>query len=85
MMSKVRREAALALGNIGKNAQRAIPSLLEALNDKSPDVRWRASEALGKIGLKDSEIISHLETLIHDECDYVCESAMRAIDNIEES
>jgi len=58
--------------------------LLIALNDKKPDVRWRSSEALGKIKLNTPEILSGLKNLIHDECDYVCESADVAIDNITE-
>jgi len=54
------------------------------LNDKKPDVRWRATEALGNIGLNNPEILSGLQTMIKDECDYVCESADNAIDKITE-
>ncbi len=81
----VRREVALSLGKIGPIAKKAVPSLLMALEDKKPDVRWRASEALGKIKLDSPEIISALKNLIHDKCDYVCESADFAIDNITEN
>jgi len=81
----VRREAALSLGKIGTISEKAIPSLLRALDDKKPDVRWRASEALGKIKINKPEVISALENLIHDKCDYVCESADVAIDNITEN
>ena len=52
------------------------------LSDKNPDVRWRITEALGKIRLNTEEVISALKDLIHDECDYVCESADLAIDYI---
>ena len=42
-------------------------------------------EALGKIKVNTPEVITALESLIHDECDYVCESADFAIDNITEN
>jgi HEAT repeat protein len=80
--SIVRREAALSLGKFGQTASDAVPSLLDALNDKKPDVRWRSSEALGRIKLNTPEVLTRLKSLIHDECDYVCESADFAIDNI---
>jgi HEAT repeat protein len=82
--AKVRREAALSLGKIGPCANIAIPSLINSLQDKNPDVRWRASETLGLLGVKSDEIIGSLEALIHDECDYVCESAILALDNLTE-
>jgi HEAT repeat protein len=80
--SIVRRAAALSLGKFGQKAIDTVPHLLKALQDKNPDVRWRSSEALGKIKLNTTEIIDSLKSLIHDECDYVCESADVAIDNI---
>ncbi len=80
--SIVRREAALSMGKFGKIASDVVPSLLDALNDKKPDVRWRSSEALGKIKLNTPEVLTSLKALIHDECDYVCESADIAIDYI---
>jgi HEAT repeat protein len=82
--SAVRREAALALGKLGSFASSAILPLIKALNDREPDVRWRASEALGLIGVKEPEVIAGLEGLVHDECDYVCESAIVALDNLTE-
>ncbi len=82
--SVVRREAALSLGKIGLSSKTAIPELINALNDKNPDVRWRASEALGSIGIDTEEVISSLNSLIHDECDYVCEAAIIALDNLTE-
>ena len=80
----VRREAALSLGKLGSLANIAIPSLIKSLEDKSPDVRWRASEALGFIGVNTEDVITGLNNLIHDECDYVCESAINAIDELTE-
>ncbi len=80
--AKVRREAALSIGKLGSFGTDAISSLIEALSDKNPDVRWRASEALGLIGVKTEEVISNLNGLIHDECDYVCEAAINALDEL---
>ena len=57
-------------------------SLTKAINDRNPDVRWRASEALGMIGVDSDEVLSSLNSLIHDKCDYVCEAALIAIDKI---
>jgi serine/threonine-protein kinase len=45
-----RWKAAEALGNLGEEAQPAVPRLIEALADRSEVVRWRSAEALGKIG-----------------------------------
>jgi HEAT repeat protein len=81
---KVRREAALSLGKLGDTAKIAIPSLLKALKDENPDVRWRSSEALGKIGINTEEVVFGLNDLVQDECDYVCESAINAIDSLTE-
>ena len=83
-ISKVRREAALSIGKLGSLAKNGIPSLLKALKDTNPDVRWRSSEALGVIGVKTEDVISSLDTLIHDKCDYVCESAINALDILSE-
>ena len=80
----VRREAALSLGKLGSSATKTIPTLIKALGDRNPDVRWRISEALGKIGVNTEEVISCLNTLVHDKCDYVCESAINAIDDLTE-
>ena len=83
--ANVRREAALAIGKLGLFATKAIPSLIRALSDKDKDVRWRATEALGKLGVESTEVLSALQGMIHDECDYVCEAAELAIDNIKET
>ena len=58
--------------------------MLNSLKDNNPDVRWRSSEALGNIGENTEVVISNLNALIHDECDYVCESALNAIDTLTE-
>jgi len=47
-VSNLRKEAAVALGEIGD--LRAIPSLEKALEDPDPDVRKLAKLALSQIG-----------------------------------
>lgn len=45
----IRSQAALELGNLGK--EEAIPTLSHTLlEDENPEVRRRAAEALGKLG-----------------------------------
>ena len=41
-----KRQAAMALGSLGKSARRAVPGLLATLNDADPAVRWSAGLAL---------------------------------------
>lgn len=59
----VRASAAEALGDIG--TQKAIPSLLRALNDLDGSVRAYAANALGLLG--DQSVLSHLQKSIHRE------------------
>ena len=70
---------------MGSSATNAVPMLVSALSDKNPDVRWRASEALGMIGVDTDEVTSSLDELIHDKCDYVCEAAIMAIEQIKQN
>lgn len=51
---RIRRRAALAIGNIQDSA--AIPNLLPLLNDRSESVRSAAAFALGSIGSSASEV-----------------------------
>ena len=44
----------------------------------------RRSNPVDLGGVKTDEIISRLNVLIHDKCDYVCESAITAIDYLSE-
>jgi HEAT repeat protein len=48
--SAERKEAATFLGEIGREARRAVPALITALKDKDLDVRGNAARALGQIG-----------------------------------
>ncbi len=46
----VRQSAALALGLLGPVAANVVPDLAKRLNDSHDEVRYRAVEAIGKIG-----------------------------------
>jgi len=47
---RVRASSALALGNIGPDAEKAIRRLKRALDDDNADVRYSAVTALERIG-----------------------------------
>ena len=59
--SKIRSEAALALGDLGD--AKAIPALVECLSDPSVEVQDACARALGDIG--SAEAVRHLMYLIH--------------------
>lgn len=48
---QVQFQALLGLARAGKSSAPAIDALLAQLRDRSPQIRYRASDALGKIGL----------------------------------
>jgi len=47
---KIQVLAAYRLGEMGAEAQVAIPALTETMNSANPDVRFTIGKALGKIG-----------------------------------
>jgi len=53
----VRKQAALALGQMGKEAKKAVPALRQALTDGDPRVRAAAAEALESLGPSNGEAI----------------------------
>jgi len=61
------RFVAEALGNMGPEANAAVPQLQELLDDKDGLVRQAAAEALGKIGVVAQTAIPQLTKLLHDE------------------
>jgi HEAT repeat protein len=67
-----------ALGKSGDN--RAIPSLLEALNSKHINVRASATGALGQIG--DATTVNNLARLLNDESEFVQQHAIEALSDI---
>ena len=50
------------VGSYGQQSKKAIPFLLEAIKDKSPQVRWSAASALGKMGQHGKEVIPNWDT-----------------------
>ena len=62
----VRISAAWALGEMGEQAEKAVPELIETLNDKHLVVRNTAADALGRIGKKAEAAVPKLvEALSH--------------------
>lgn len=61
---QVRRQAALALGRIGPDAEQAVPALSAALGDGDEQVRRNAARALGQIGPAAKEAIGPLMQLL---------------------
>ena len=73
----VRRCAAHALALMGSTAQKAYPSLLRGLDDKSLGVRLQVIDALGKIG--DVRAVEPLVGLLDDDEQDVREQAAEAL------
>jgi 3-methyladenine DNA glycosylase AlkD len=65
--SKVRRNAAWALGELGRTEPEVIRGLLEALKDEDSIVRIIAASALGKLGRAEPEVIGVLLEALKDE------------------
>jgi HEAT repeat protein len=82
----VRREAASALGQIGRTAPEAltsVPKLINALLDKDETVRQTAAEALGRMGPMAKSAVPALVKALDDPNDLVRKgagSALMAID-----
>ena len=62
----LRRQAAKALGEAGKEAAPAVPALLQALKDKDLFVRRFAALALGDIGADPKTVVPALSAVIND-------------------
>jgi len=69
----VRQETLLSLGRIGDT--KAMPALIEALSDKSPDIRCRAALALGM--MSDQQAVPILEEHLKGEKDPVAKEYMQ--------
>lgn len=79
---RVRAAAADVLGNMGKVAQSAAPSLTNSLQDDTVWVRRNAAEALGNIAPSDENCIAHLATALQDEDERVRRNSALALAKI---
>ena len=57
----MREKVALALGDFGEKAEKAVPALIEALKDENVEVCSAAAQALGMIGEKAEKAVPHLK------------------------
>lgn len=80
----VRMGSALALGGIGPEAERAIPDLLEALEDKNVKVRCAVVRALGNMGTHAQTAIPHLLGLQESEEEWLSREVGIALARIRE-
>jgi HEAT repeat protein len=62
----IRSDAAKMLGETGKEAQAAIPVLIDALNDKDHSVRSNAAMALGLMGSAAKDAVPALQGILED-------------------
>lgn len=61
-----REVAAVAVGDLGADAEAAVPALLNLLRDPIEEVRVAAASSLGFIGLEDPVIIEELRRRLND-------------------
>jgi HEAT repeat protein len=71
--------AADALGRIGPAA---VPSLTQALQNPDPEVRLKAVEVLGRMGVDAKDAVPHLVRLLDDPDDQVRKAATRTLGRI---
>jgi HEAT repeat protein len=72
--------AAEALGNIGTEAEKAVPVLIRSLRDKDWRVRAASAEGLAKIGSSPGEIVPELGRVLEDEKqDHVLQVLVKAL------
>jgi len=76
--------ACLALGEMGPQAQAAVPALIKALDDDRPEVRLQAAIALGEIGPDAKPAASTIIKLIDDSFPSVRAAAIFALGRIGE-
>ncbi len=63
---EVRMQAALALGEVGRDAAGATPALVAALGDRFFQVRGAAAQALGKIRPTSNDVVAALNDAVAD-------------------
>lgn len=76
---KNRLAAIEALGELGSAAETAVPALMEALNDRTPEIRSQAARTLGSIGEKAKAAVPELVAALKDPNEGVRISAANAL------
>jgi HEAT repeat protein len=81
---QTRNAAAYEIAGIGPDAVRAVPALIEALDDPSPVVRYPVTIALLEIGPGAKAAVPRLLQMIEEELnDEIAASARRALKRID--
>jgi HEAT repeat protein len=79
-----RNAAAYEIAGMGPEAVRAVPALIEALDDPSPVVRFPVTVALGEIGPGAKAAVPRLLQMMEEEInDEIAASARRALKRID--
>ncbi len=78
----VRRKAASALSDLGRDAKAAVPGLTRALSDRDAYVRRFSAQALGRIGPDARSAVPYLAKALKDERREVAEAAVEALGKI---
>ena len=75
--------AAYPRAKIGANPERVVPLLILSLQDRHPQVRAEAVEALGLFGAKAKVAIPALSVALHDKDPFIREMAGEALNRID--
>jgi HEAT repeat protein len=79
-----RNAAAYEIAGMGPDAVRAVPALIEALDDPSPAVRYPVTIALLEIGPAAKAAVPRLQQMMEEEInDEIAASARRALKRID--
>ena len=81
---QTRNAAAYEIAGMGPDAARAVPALIEALDDPSPVVRFPVTVALLEIGPAAKAAVPRLQQMVEEEInDEIAASARRALKRID--
>jgi HEAT repeat protein len=80
--AEIRKEAAAALGGLGKSAQPALPRLAPLVRDPVAEVRAAAAGALGGLELEAEAVREPLAEALRDDEAEVRQTAMRAVQRL---
>ena len=80
--SKVRRSAAIALGELGQSSEIVVNALLLSLDDEASIVRARAADALGRLGQGSEVVMNALLLRLDDRDSWVRSNAASALSRL---